>query len=244
MSVGLPLRVSHVRSLRLADCHHRRGRRGSPTKPLIPSTRQRFDIRSQNFTPCVQLPTLKTLHSALVADISFSGSVETLRKLLIQLGFRWKKTCDSRKVLVERRNIVSQRLSFYARKREFEDRCLDFVYVDETWVDTCYTVTKCWQGEGTPGVIPPCNRGQRIIVVHAGNRRGFIPGANLAYKAKSTTGDYHSEMDGRNFTKWLEEKLLPNLEEPSAIVLDNTSNHSMRADRFPTSNSRKADIQV
>ena len=115
---------------------------------------------------------------------------------------------------------------------------LDFVYVDETWVDTCYTVKKYWQGEGTPGEIPPCNRGQRIIVVHAGNRRGFIPGA------KSTTGDYHSEMDRRNFTKWLEEKLLPNLEEPSAIVLDNASYHSMRADRFPTSNSRKTDIQV
>ena len=122
------------------------------------------------YTVRKQLPTLKTLHSALVADISFPGSVETLRKLLIKLGYRWKKTCDSREGLVERPNIVSQRLSFYARKRELEDWGLDFVYVDETWVDTCYTEKKCWQGERTPGVIPPCNRGQRIIVVHAGNR--------------------------------------------------------------------------
>ena len=36
------------------------------------------------YTVRKQLPTLKTLHSALVADISFPGSVETLRKLLIK----------------------------------------------------------------------------------------------------------------------------------------------------------------
>ena len=192
------------------------------------------------YTVWKQLPTLKALHSVLVADISFSGSVETLRKLLIHLGYRWKKTCESRKVLVERPNIISQQIFFFACKKEFKDRGLDFVYVDET----CYTVKKCWQGEETTGVIRPCKRGQRIIVVHAGNRRGFIPVANLAYKAKSTTGHYESEMDGRNFVKWLEEKLLPNFEEPSAIVFDNASYHSMRVDRFPTSNSMKADIQV
>ena len=40
------------------------------------------------YTVWKQLPTLKALHSVLVADISFSGSVETLRKLLIHLGYR------------------------------------------------------------------------------------------------------------------------------------------------------------
>ena len=132
------------------------------------------------YTVWQQLPNLKALHSVLVADISFSGSVETLRKLLIHLGYRWEKTCESRKVLVERPNIISQRILFFACKKEFKDRGLDFVYVDET----CYTVKKCWQGEETTGVIRPCKRGQRIIVVHAGNRRGFIPVANLAYKSQ------------------------------------------------------------
>ena len=53
-----------------------------------------------------------------------------------------------------------------------------------------------------------------------------------------------SEMDGKNFIKWIEEKLVPNLDEPCAIVMDNASYHSMRADRFPTTSTRKADIQV
>lgn len=92
-------------------------------------------------------------------------------------------------------------------------------------------------------IISSMNRGQRIIVVHAGGRQGFIPGALLTYKAASHTGDYHSEMDGNNFTKWVKERLIPNLDQPSAIVMDNTSYHSMRTDKCPTSSTRKADIQ-
>ena len=95
----------------------------------------------------VRKPTPKTLHAILVVDLSFPGSEDTLRKLLSQLGSRWKKTCNNRKILVDRPNIVSQRKAFYAFKKEFEDRGrgIDFVYVDDTWVDTCYTVKKCWQ---------------------------------------------------------------------------------------------------
>ena len=38
--------------------------------------------------------------------------------------------------------------------------------------------------------------------------------------------------------------LLPNLDGPSAIVMDNASFYSMQSDKCPTSNTRKADIQV
>ena len=52
-----------------------------------------------------------------------------------------------------------------------------------------------------PGIQAPCNRGQRLIVVHAGSRSGFVNGAQLIYKASSCTGDYHREMNGQNFKK-------------------------------------------
>ena len=196
------------------------------------------------YTVRKQLPTLSMLHATLVQDIQFPGSVETLRMLVKQMGYKWRKTRDNRKVLIERPNVVAQRLAFYKKKKEFEERGLELVFIDETWVDTSYTSKYCWQGDNTPGTIRPCNRGQRIIVVHAGTKDGFVSGAELIYKARSTTGDYHSEMDGKNFTKWIEEKLIPNLDMPCAIVMDNASYHSMRVDKFPTSNSKKADIQV
>ena len=160
------------------------------------------------------------------------------------MGYRWTKTKDNRKVLIEKPNIVNKRIIFYTEKNEFEKRNLQFVYIDETWIDTAYSVKKCWQGPDTTGIISPCNRGQRIIVVNAGTKHGFVTGASLVYKAKSKTGDYHNEMDGANFTRWLEERLLQRLDEPSVIVMDNVSYHSMKVDKCPTSNSKKADLQV
>ena len=53
---------------------------------------------------------------------------------------------------------------------------------------------------------------------------------------KRPYSNYHSEMDGENFTKWRDEKLLLNLDEPSAIVIDNASYHSMKTDKRPNSN--------
>ena len=151
---------------------------------------------------------------------------------------------DNRKVLVEKPSVVSLRLNFYRRKKELEDLGFELVYVDETWIDTAYCAKHCWQGPNTPGVIPPCNRGQRLIVVNAGSKKGFIPGAQLIYRASSSTGDNHREMNGANFTKWIEQQLLPNLDCPCAIVMDNASYHSMQTDRCPTSSTRKADIKV
>ena len=57
------------------------------------------------------------------------------------------------KFLRRNKNVVAQRIAFYACQKEFEDRCHEFIYVDETWVDTCYIVKKSWQGEKTPSVM-------------------------------------------------------------------------------------------
>ena len=46
---------------------------------LSPSTRQQSDI-TRFYTVRKHLPTLNTLNSALVGDLSFPGCVETLRK--------------------------------------------------------------------------------------------------------------------------------------------------------------------
>ena len=56
---------------------------------LSPSTRQQSDI-TRFYTVWKHLPTLNTLNSALVGDLSFPGSVETLRKRLSLLVHTWK----------------------------------------------------------------------------------------------------------------------------------------------------------
>ena len=42
--------------------------------------------------------------------------------------------------------------------------------------------------------------------------------------------------------KWLQERLIPNLESKSVIVVDNASYHNVQLNRHPTSNARKGEM--
>ena len=46
------------------------------------------------------------------------------------------------------------------------------------------------------------------------------------------------------FQKWIEEKLVSNLEHNSTVVMDNASYHNVQDDRRPTQATRKAYIQA
>ena len=66
----------------------------------------------------------------------------------------------------------------------------------------------------------------------------------LVWKAKSSTGDYHDEMNGDDFFKWVKEKLIPHLPPKSVLIIDNAPYHNLQVDKCPTQASRKADIQA
>ena len=72
----------------------------------------------------------------------------------------------------------------------------------------------------------------------------FGKGTELVRKAKSRTGDYHDEMNGDNFFKWVKEKLIPHFPPKSLLIIDNAPYHNLQVDKCPTQASRKADIQA
>ena len=74
-----------------------------------------------------QLPTLKNLHEVLKAEIDFPGSKWLLQQILKKLGFTWRRTETNRKVLMEKPSVVSQRMTYYARKKDLEERGFSFV---------------------------------------------------------------------------------------------------------------------
>jgi len=49
-------------------------------------------------------------------------------------------------------------------------------------------------------------------------------------------------MNHANYMKWLQEKLIPNLESKSVIVVDSASYHNVQLNRHPTSNARKGEV--
>ena len=121
---------------------------------------------------------------------------------------------------------------------------MNIVYIDEMRIATSYTAKYCWQSKDERGSFLPISRGQRLIVVHGGGCTGFVPGALLVWKATSSNGNYHSEMNGNNFQKWFCEKHLENISVKSVIVMDNASYHSCKSETCPNSSTRKADIQA
>ena len=100
----------------------------------------------------------------------------------------------------------------------------------------------CKESNFSPQV--PFSRGERLIVLHAGSKAGFLKGTELVWMAKSSTGDYHDDMIGDNFFKWVKEKLIPHLPPKSVLIIDNSPYHNLQVDKCPTQASRKADIQA
>ena len=64
----------------------------------------------------------------------------------------------------------------------------------------------------------------------------------LIFRSGSKSGDYHDDLNHANHKKWLQEKLIPNLESKSVIVVDNASYHNVQLNRHPTSNARKGEL--
>jgi len=62
------------------------------------------------------------------------------------------------------------------------------------------------------------------------------------FRSGSKSGDYKDDMNQTNYKKWLQEKLIPNLESKSVIVVDNATYHNVQLDWHPTSNARKGEM--
>ncbi|XP_063221069.1 uncharacterized protein LOC134530278 isoform X2 [Bacillus rossius redtenbacheri] len=143
-------------------------------------------------------------------QIDYYGGRSSLHKLLKKMGFSWT-TVDGRKALIENENIVLQRIDFLRKYKEEKERG---------------TVSKSWQDKSLQSAKRrTVGDGKRFIVVNAGGRTGFVPGAGLLFVSGQKTADYHGEMNGEAFLMWFEDMLV-HLEEPSVIIMDNASYHS------------------
>ncbi|KAJ3654370.1 hypothetical protein Zmor_013562 [Zophobas morio] len=158
------------------------------------------------------------------------------------MGFRWKKTSDNRKALVESYDIRLKRIEFVRKITQYRQEGRTIVYEDETYIHSSHTQSKDWVDDKNLSLKKPISKGQRLIIVHAGYESGFIENGLLIFKSESKSGDYHNDMNSANFEKWIRNQLLPNLPPRSVLVLDNASYHNVRNTKDPISASRKADM--
>jgi hypothetical protein len=85
-------------------------------------------------------------------------------------------------------------------------------------------------------------KGKRLIVLHAGTRsEGLIDSCDLMFLANSKDGNYHQEMHNVVFLEWFENQLMPAMNNPSLVVLDNASYHNVKIEDtvFPNFSQKK-----
>lgn len=189
-----------------------------------------------------KLPTADSIRKKLEDKINFTGSECSLRKILKSLGFKWKKTQNNRKVLVEKSEIRHKRIQYLKSIRRYREMKRPIVYVDESYILATHVSSKSWTDDSVKGLFAPVSRGERLIIVNAGGEMGFIPNALLMWKAGKKSGDYHDQMNSDNYFKWLQEKLIPNLPPQSVVVMDNAAYHNAQINKVPTSSSRKEEL--
>lgn len=194
------------------------------------------------YTTDRKLPTADNIRKKLQEKINFTGSECSLRKILKSLGFRWKKTPNNRKVLIEKNEIRHQRIQYLKSIRRYREMKRPIVYMDESYIMATHVSSKSWTDDSVKGLFAPVSRGERLIIVNAGGEMGFIPNALLMWKAGKKGGDYHDQMNSDNYLKWLQEKLIPNLPPQSVVVMDNAAYHNVEINKAPTSSSKKQEI--
>ena len=80
-------------------------------------------------------------------------------------------------------------------------------------------------------------------ILHAGYNEGFVPKAEAVFRALSSSGDYHGEINHKMIVRWLEHKLVPNLPRKCVLVMDNAAYQNVQVDRRPLMATKKHLIQ-
>jgi hypothetical protein len=134
-------------------------------------------------------------------------------------------------------------VEFLRKLKRYKEEGRNIVYTDETYLHSSHTVPKSWNDYTSNTLKSPVAKGRRLIVVHAGDSKGLVKNGLLIFKSGLKSGDCQDDMNDKNYTKWLQEKLIPNLEPNSVVVIDNASYHNVTVEPNPNFNWRKKDIQ-
>jgi transposase len=173
-------------------------------------------------------------------------SIRTLGRALDRWGFTFGKGTRSQH-LKEKDQVFIARRRYLREKRSNRkgEACLrPEVYLDESYVNKNHSNDFIWYlDEDGPWVQKPTGNGERLIIVNAITKDGWVPEAKLVFKSSRKTGDYHGNLNQKLFTKWFRNQLLPNIPENSLIVMDNASYHnSLSEHSAPIATSKKEEI--
>ncbi|WP_419662058.1 putative transposase [Desulfosarcina variabilis str. Montpellier] len=222
--------------------------RGRPQRALSDSTQAivRDYIRKANKEGAYITLEMLCQHLEEVAPEQ-DFSVRTLGRALDRWGFTFGKGIRSQR-FKEKDHVVAARQRYLRRKlanRKGKDTVRSEVSLDESYVNKNHSNDFVWYyDDDGPWIQKPTGKGKRLIIMNATTKDGWVPGAKVTFKSTRKTGDYHGQTNQEMFTKWFEEKLLPNIPERSLIIMDNASYHNVLSPvSAPTPSCKKDKIR-
>ena len=139
------------------------------------------------------------------------------------MGFRYKTREDGKQYVYEQPRVIQQRHDYLRRRKRNRVDKRPEVFLDETWLNSHAAPERLWVDcDGSGGWRRPSRKGQRLIILHAGNCKGWIPGCELVFRSKTKSEDYHDEINTQHFMEWFEHNFLPQLPPQSLIMLSTT----------------------
>ena len=162
----------------------------------------------------------------------------TLWRALQRWGFEFGKGVRSAQLKESERIVIMRRQYLRVKRSNRDDKGWTYrpeVYLDESYINKNHSNDNTWHFEEDGIIIgKPTGKGDRLIIVNAITRDGWVSNAKLVFKASRKTGDYHANMNWNNFSEWFYEKLLKNIPENSLIIMDNAAYHNVLAEEaFP-----------
>ena len=208
--------------------------RGRPAHSVSTSYQEavRTFIRSANKNgEYITLATIRDFLSGEPGDESFH--ITTLARTLNRWGFEFGQGTRSQH-LKEKDHVIAARHRYIRKKRNNRTPGGDTntirpeVYLDESYVNKNHSNDFIWySGEDGPWVQKPTGKGERLIIINAITKSGWVPDAKLVFKSTTKTGDYHGQMNWELFKKWFTERLFSNIPANSLIVMDNAPYHNI-----------------
>lgn len=221
--------------------------RGRPARAISDSVQAivRHYIRKANQEG--RYVTLELLREHLESTaLEKSSCIRTLGRTLDRWGFTFGKGRRSQH-LKEKDYVIAARQRYLRAKRanrRGEGTKRPEIYLDESYVNKNHSNDFTWySGEDGPWVQKPTGKGERLIIINAITKDGWVPGSKLVFKSTKKTGDYHGQMNLELFSKWFQNQLVPNIPKKSLIIMDNASYHNCIAlYSAPTSSCKKEKI--
>ncbi len=139
-------------------------------------------------------------------------------------GVRSAQLKESKRIVIQRRQYLRHKL---ANRNPDGGAYRPEVYLDESYINKNHSNDNTWYFDEDSVVLgKPTGKGDRLVIINAITKDGWIPNAKLVFKSSKKTGDYHANMNSEKFLEWFEEKLLKNIPDNSLVIMDNASYHN------------------